>query len=120
MSSDKLEELFYTYKNLRSAQEIVNEILTLDYYVYNFEHDSAIDCIDFCIKKYNREIKLIASLNRDRVVVDNDNTLYEQKDDEEINEDALYIRNCLIVIGAVKVGIRDSIQSVMEEIGGGF
>lgn len=115
--NERLEYLFNLYKNLRSVQNIVNEILTLDYYVYNFDENEAISLIDYCVKKYNREIKLIASLKRDKVVVDNDPTLYEEKDEEEINSDAEYIRDCLIIIGAVQSGIRASIRDVMEEIG---
>ena len=115
--NERLEYLFNLYKNLRSSQNIVNEILTLDYYVYNFDENEAISLIDYCVKKYNREIKLIASLKRDKVVVDNDPTLYEEKDEEEINSDAEYIRDCLIIIGAVQSGIRSSIRDVMEEIG---
>ena len=115
--NERLEYLFNLYKNLRSSQNIVKEIVTLDYYVYNFDENEAISLIDYCVKKYNREIKLIASLKRDKVVVDNDPTLYEEKDEEEINGDAEYIRDCLIIIGAVQSGIRASIRDVMEEIG---
>ena len=115
--NERLEYLFNLYKNLRSSQNIVNEIVTLDYYVYNFDENEAISLIDYCVKKYNREIKLIASLKRDKVVVDNDPTLYEEKDEEEINSDAEYIRDSLIIIGAVQAGIRSSIRDVMEEIG---
>ena len=115
--NERLEYLFNLYKNLRSSQNIVKEIVTLDYYVYNFDENEAISLIDYCVKKYNREIKLIASLKRDKVVVDNDPTLYEEKDEEEINSDAEYIRDCLIIIGAVQSRIRASIRDVMEEIG---
>ena len=34
----KLIELFDLFKNLRNMQVIVEEILTLDYYVYNFDN----------------------------------------------------------------------------------
>ena len=112
-----LEKLFYLFRNLRSAQTIVNEILQIDYYVYNFDESETIGLIDYFVKKYNKDIKLIASLKKDKVVVDNDPTLYEQKDEEEINEDARYIRDCLIIIGAVQTGIRASIRDVMLECG---
>lgn len=108
---------FNLYKNLRNVNEIVNEILILDHYVYNYVQSEAIECIDFCVKKYNREIKLISSLKRDMVVVDDNPELYESKDDEEINNDVEYIRDCLIIIGTVKVGFRDSIREVMLEAG---
>ena len=115
--NEGLEYLFNIYKNLRSSQTIVNEIITLDYFVYNFDENEAISLIDYCVKKYNREIKRIASLKKDKVVVDNSPTLYEEKDEEEINSDVEYIRDCLIIIGAVQSGIRPSIRDVMEEIG---
>lgn len=115
--NEVLCNFFNLFKNLRSVNEIVNEILTLDHYVYNYVQDEAIAWIDFCVKKYNREIKLIASLKKDVVVVDNDPHLYEEKEAEEINSDCAYIRDCLIIIATVKVGFRSSIREVMEEAG---
>ena len=96
--NEKLENLFNLYSNLRSVQEIVQEILTLDHYVYHFDEDEAIKLIDFCLTKYNKEIKLISGIKRDKVVVENDHHLYESKDEEEVNEDVEYIRDCLIII----------------------
>lgn len=114
--NEKLENLFNLYKNLRTCQEIVGEILTLDHYVYNIDIDESIRLIDFCITKYNREIKLISGMKRDKVVVENDQHLYENKDEEEINSDVEYIRDCLIMIGAVKSGIRTSLREVYLEV----
>ena len=117
--NEKIVELFDLYKNLRSVQKIVNEILTLDYYVYNYDEEATIYLIDNSIKSYNREIKLICSMRKDdQVVVENDNTLYERKDSVEINSDAEYIRDCLVIIGAVKSGIRQSLSDVVEEVFG--
>jgi len=114
--NEKLENLFNLYKNLRAVQEIVQEILTLDYYVYNFDETEAIRLIDYCLTKYNKEIKLISGVKRDKVVVENDHHLYETKDEEEVNSDAEYIRDCLIIIGAVKSGIRNSLADVVREV----
>ena len=117
--NEKIVELFDLYKNLRSVQKIVNEILTLDYYVYNYDEDATIQLIDSAIKNYNRQIKLICSMRKDdQVVVENDNTLYERKDSVEINSDAEYIRDCLVIIGAVKSGIRQTLREVVEEVYG--
>lgn len=115
--NEVLCNFFNLYKNLRSVSEIVNEILILDHYVYNYVQEEAIECIDFCVKKYNKEIKLISSLQRDMVVVDNDPNLYVEKNDEDINSDCEYIRDCLIIIGTVKVGFRPNIRDVMIEAG---
>ena len=114
--NSKLEKLFNLYRNLRSVQEIVQEILTLDYYVYKIDLDKSIKLIDFCLTKYNREIKLISGMRRDKVVVEDDRELYDNKDDEEINSDLEYIRDCVIMIGAVKSGIRSSLREVYLEV----
>ena len=117
--NEKIVELFNLYKNLRSMQKIVNEILALDYYVYNYDESSAITLIDHAIKSYNTEIKLICSLRKEgQVVVENDDTLYETKTNEEINSDVEYIRDCLIIIGAVKSGIRGTLREVVDEVYG--
>ena len=115
--NEKLVELFDLYKNLRSMQKLVEEILQLDYYVYHYDESISIGLIDNAIKTYNKEIKLICSLRKDnQVVVENDKTLYESKDSIEINEDVEYIRDCLIIIGAVKSGMRSSLQQVIDEV----
>ena len=111
----KLLELFNRFKNLRTMQVIVEEILTLDYYVYNFDKDAAAKCIDFCVDKYEKEIKQIGALHKNMIVVDEPG-LYEEKDDEEVNSDCEYVRDCLIMIGAVKSGMRRDLQQVVEEI----
>ena len=115
--NEVLERYFNLYKNLRSVSEIVNEIYILDHYAYNYDHEEAITWIDYCVKKYNKELKIITSLKRDRVVVDNEPTLYTEKDDEEINEDVAYLRDALIIIGVIKAGFKNSIREVMEEAG---
>ena len=114
--NSKLENLFNLYKNLRSVQGIVEEILTLDYYVYHIDTDESIHLIDYYLTKYNREIKLISGMKRDKVVVEDDYELYDTKDEIEINSDVEYIRDCLIIIGAVKAGIRADLKSVVYEV----
>ena len=99
-------------------QVIVDEILTLDYYVYNYVEDEAIRLIDYCVTKYGSQIGRIGSLYQDKVVIENDPELYEKKDSEEINGDVEFIRDCLIIIGAVESGIRPSIEVVVNEIKG--
>jgi hypothetical protein len=116
--NEVLAELFDLYKHLRVMQEIVEEILTLDHYVYHYDESNAISLIDYCITKYDYEIRRIGSLHENKVVVDNDPHIYEKKDSVEINSDVAYIRDCLIIIGAVRSGIRPSIESVVNEMNG--
>lgn len=114
----KLCELFELYRYLRVVQPIVQEILTLDYYVYNFNENTAIDLIDACITKYDKEIRFIGSLYKNKEVVNNDPHIYETKSSVEINSDVEFIRDCLIMIGAVLSGIRNSLEEVVAEIEG--
>ena len=116
--NERLVEIFNRFKSLRSMQTIVQEILALDYYVYNYVEADAIKLIDFCVTKYGKYIKRIGSLYQNRVVVEDDPQLYDNKDEEEINSDVQFIRDCLIIIGAVESGIRTSIESVVNEIKG--
>lgn len=115
--NEKLKELFNLYKNLRSAQKIVEEILALDYYVYHYDEERSIALIDHVVKSYKNELKLVFGLRRDnQIIVENDETLYESKDEEDINGDVMYVRDSLIIIGAVKTGIRQSLREVVEEV----
>ena len=52
----------------------------------------------------------------DVVVVEDDHHLYESKDEQEVNSDLEYMRDCLIMIGAVRTGIRSSLREVYLEI----
>lgn len=113
-----LEDIYSRYRHLRSMQTIVKEIDTLEYYVYNFAEAESIKLIDFCVKKYGYYIKRIGSIYRDKVVVENDPELYENKDSVEINSDVDFIRDCLIIIGAVQSGMRPSIEVVVNEMKG--
>ena len=114
----KLQAIYDLYKHLRSMQEIVEEIETLNHYVDYYDEEVSIDLIDFCVTKYNNYIKKIGSLYQDKVVIENDPTLYDRKDDKEINSDTAFIRDCLVIIGAVQSGIRATLEDVVREIKG--
>ena len=114
----RLLELFMLYRHLRAVQTIVEEIETLDYCAENYEETVAIKLIDYCVTKYNAEIKKIGALYQSKVVVEDDPDLYENKTTQEINSDVAYIRDCLMIIGCVKSGIRNSLEEVVEEIEG--
>ena len=116
--NEKLIEIFERFRYLRVMQVMVDEILTLDHYVYNYVEDEAIRLIDFCVTKYGPYISRIGSLYQDKVVIENDPELYEKKDSVEINGDVEFIRDCLIIIGAVESGIRPNIEAVVKEIKG--
>ncbi len=112
----KLLEIFNLYKNLRCVAKLVEEIIAADYYVYHYSEKEVIDLIDYFVTKYNKEIKQIGSLYQNKVVVENDPEIYDRKESEEINSDMEFIRDCLIIIGAVKSGIRPDYRTVVMEI----
>ncbi|MBE5758185.1 MAG: hypothetical protein E7345_04630 [Clostridiales bacterium] len=116
--NERLFELFQLYRYLRVVQPIVEEIITLDYYVTNFNENTAIDLLDYCITKYSNEISYIGKLHENKVVVEDNPHIYETKSTREINSDVAYVRDCLIMIGAVQSGIRPSLKAVVEEIRG--
>ena len=116
--NENLEQIYSIFKHLRTMQEIVGEINTLEYYVYNYDEEKSIYLIDFCLTKYGEYIKRIGSLYQDKVVVQDDPQLYEEKDDQEINSDLDFIRDCLIIIGAVQSGVRPNIETVVNEVKG--
>lgn len=116
--NDRLLKLFHYFEHLKVVETLVSEIVQMDYYVYNFVEDEAIALIDYFLTKYNKEIKEIAKLYKDTVVIEDDPDVYESKDSEEVNSDAEYIRDCLIIIAAVKSGLRQSYKQVIDEIEG--
>ena len=112
----RLYELFCLYRHLRIMKTIVDEIETLDHYVEYYEEDVAIGLIDFCLTKYNKEMKKIAAIYQSKTVIEDDPQLYEKKTTQEINSDVAYIRDCLMIIGAVESGIRENFEQVIDEI----
>lgn len=114
--NEVLYDLYCKIKHLRAMQEIVREIEILDYYAENYDEAEAIRCIDFCVTKYGEYIKRIGSLYQDKVVVEDNPELYDNKDDEEINSDVEFIRDCLIIIAAVQSGLRPNIETVIREM----
>ena len=113
-----LNELYCRFKHLRTMQEIVEEIEILDNLAENYDEDDAIVAIDHCVKKYDNYISRIGSLYQSKVVVHNDAELYDDKDDVEIHGDVEFIRDCLVIIGAVLSGIRPSLEYVVKEMRG--
>lgn len=99
-------------------QEIVEEIEVLCALVDNYNEDDAIIAIDHCVSKYDKQIAIIGSLYQNKVVVQNDKELYDNKDDDEIHGDLEFIRDCLVVIGIVQSGMRPSLDYVIKEMRG--
>lgn len=116
--NEVLVELFQRFRHLRNVQTIVEEIIVLGDLSRDYNEDDAIIAIDHCVDKYGREISLIGSLYKSKVVVEDDPELYERKDDEEIHGDVEFIRDCLIIIGAVRSGLRPSLDYVVREMRG--
>ncbi len=114
--NEKLLALFHYFEHLKVVETIVAEIIQMDHYVYDFVEDEAIALIDHYLTKYNKEIKEIGHIYKNRVVIEDDPNVYDTKDSTEVNSDVEYIRDCLIIIGAVKSGIRESYKQVIEEI----
>ncbi|MBE5739104.1 MAG: hypothetical protein E7354_05200 [Clostridiales bacterium] len=112
----KLIELFNVYRMLRSVQDIVQEILVIDYYANNYSDQEAINLIDYFLTKYNKEIKQISGLYKNKTVIEDDPEIYDKKDSDEINDDLCFIRDCLVIIGAVQSGIRPNFETVVAEV----
>ena len=103
--------------NILVLGDVVNEI-GCEFVRKRLPSLKKLKAIDFCVTKYGEYIKRIGSLYQDKVVVENDPKLYESKDDVEINSDVDFIRDCLIIIGAVQSGMRPNIETVVNEIKG--
>ena len=113
-----MRDLFDRFKHLKSMQEIVEEIEVLDELYKYYNEEDAIIAIDHCVNKYSSYISIIGSMHENKVVVQDDTELYDNKDDEEIHDDVEYVRDCLIIIGAVLSGMRPSIEYVVKEMRG--
>lgn len=112
-----LEKYYRRMSHLRLALPLLKDISALEYIMYNFNRRYAIDTLSRISLKYENELQKIGFYYSGITIVKgNQNAIYYYKTDEDLVADAEYFIDCLIIIGAVRYGMENSIETVLEKL----
>lgn len=103
-------------RHLRYAKGILDDINLIENAMANFNANRAIRIISHIATKYEQGIEKIGFLLTGRPIIRGlAEELYEDYNEENIYNDLMYLRDCLVIIGVVKYG---GIKSIEEAISG--
>ncbi len=114
MENNVVETYFNKIKHLRVAESYLNDISLINYTLNNFTEVNAEQTISYCATKYKNDLNLIGRMLTG-VMVFNNNEI-GPKTEEDLFNDLLYIRDCIIIFGAVHCGIENTIHSAVVKI----
>lgn len=112
-----LEKYYRRMSHLRLALPLLNDISALEFIIYNFNRFKAIEVLSRIALKYEKELQSIGfyysgvTITKGTIA-----SIYSYKSDDDLISDANYFIDCLIIIGAVRFGMEDSIQSVLHKL----
>jgi len=104
-------------KHLRMAQPYINDInLLRNAYTYSDKY-SAISVVSFISVKYESELQKIAFYVSSRPITrGNIYELYNDYTMEDYFDDIDYLTKCIIIIAIVRLRIKPSLESALEEL----
>lgn len=112
-----LEKYYNRMSHLRLATTLLNDIGALEQIVYNFNRNYAINTLSSIEDKYESELQQISFFYSGRPIIKGEiNTLYSHKSNDDLIDDAYYLINCLIIIGAVRFGMEKSIELALQKL----
>lgn len=100
--------------HLRSANSYVQDILIINDVLNNFSYGQANATISYIALKYRKDLNTIGRMLTGVMVLDQKDV--GLKDEEDLYEDLLYLRDCVVVFGAVHTGIENTIHSAVVKI----
>jgi len=112
-----LEKYYSRMSHLRLALPLLTDISALENLIYNFVRPRVIQQLSYTSLKYEKELQQIGFYFSGRTIVKGETSiLYSHKSDDDLLDDLYYLIDCLVVIGAVRFGMEDSIESALEKI----
>ncbi len=115
MAAQQVIETYHnTLKHLRVAQPFIEDIAEIDAMIVNFDYYEAENLIDYLLTKYEQDFTLIGK-HLTGVLIMNKKDV-PTKNDADLRNDLIYLKNCIIISGAVHCGIEDTIYSAIKKI----
>ena len=110
-----LNTFYRKFCHLRLAQNIVHDVNSINMALYNFHGRTAINLISTLALKYENELNKIAFYLSGRPVIKGEmSILYGEHSLDNIEEDLYYLKDCLIIIGAVRFGVVKDIEEALK------
>lgn len=114
MENNIILDYFNKIKHLRVAQSYLNDIAIINYTLLNFSYASAHETINYIANRYKNDLNTIGRMLTG-VMVFNENEI-APKTEEDLYDDLLYVRDCVIISGAVHCGVENTIHSAIVKI----
>lgn len=116
MNEEVLFNYYNLFKNLRVVQRATSDINELQYVIEeDFDRNLAIDVCSKMSLKYEAPINRIGSLFSGLKVF-RGMKVYREKTDEDILDDLIYIRNCIIIYATVACGLEPSYNTCLIKV----
>jgi len=117
MNDNVLLRFYNRIRHLRYAKGILDDINILENAAANFDANSAIRIISRIVVKYEQGIEKIGFLLTGRPVIRGQaEELYADYNEENVYNDLMYLRDCLILIGVVKYGGNESLEDAINQL----
>lgn len=100
--------------HLRSATSYVKDLLLIDETLNDFSYDQANAVISHLAIKHRKDLNTIGRMLTGVMVFDQKDV--DPKTEDDLYEDLLYLRDCIIVFGAVHSGVENTIRSAVVKI----
>ncbi len=100
--------------HLKSATKYVNDIVIIEESLVNFSYEDAEDTISYIAIKYRKDLNTIGRMLTGVMVLSPKEV--GEKTPEEVYDDLLYLRDCVIVFAAVHCGLEKTIKDVVIKI----
>lgn len=115
MNEEVLFKYYNLFKNLRVVQRATEDINELQYVIENFDREVAIDVCSKMSLKYETPINRIGSLFSGLKVY-RGMAVYQDKSDEDVFDDTVYIRNCIIIYATVACGLEPDYNTCLIKV----
>ena len=115
MAAQQVIETYYnTLKHLRVAQPFIEDIAEIDAMIVNFDYYEAEILIDYMLAKHEQDFTLIGK-HLTGVLIKYKKDV-PTKNGADLRNDLIYLKNCIIISGAVHCGLEDTIYSAIRKI----
>lgn len=114
MGNNIILEYFNKIKHLRVANSFLNDINLINYTLLHFTYSEAQETISYVAIKYKNDLNTIGRMLTGVMVLNN--VEVGEKTEDDLADDLLYIRDCIIVFAAVHCGIENTIRSAVVKI----
>ena len=114
MTGEVVSNYYKTLRHLKIAQPFLVDIELIDQALTFYSAPGATNLIDYLLKKYSKDFTIIGK-HLTGVMIFNQNEL-PVKTDNDLKSDLEYLKNCIIISGAVHCGLENTLHSALLKL----